>query len=150
MARKFKHDPSYDIFPNEPEKLALEALRAGLTVEKFARKYVGSLQDARIWNTVSEFIATVTDVKAEQIGGGMMMAVVDYEVRAGTPNSDEKTIRIGIISPQPDPNNPNNSMATKAKGMIGKKAKFTKVYTYSSKDDSEYAMLKDIELLPNQ
>jgi hypothetical protein len=156
-ARKFKHKPEYDIFPNEPEKLALEALRAGLTPEKFARKYLSSLNDARTWNTASEFIATINAVNPEKIGNNMLMAVVEYEVRAGTPNSDEKSIRIGIIDQQANPEEPDyarkyplNALATKAKGMVGKKAKITKVYVYSAKDDSDYAVLKDIELIPNQ
>jgi hypothetical protein len=90
-------------------------------------------------------VATVVNVRVENTANNTLTAVVDYEVRGGTQDANEKDLRIGIISPQPDPNNPNNALATKAKNLIGQKAKIIRGYLYSRKDDADYAMLLNIE-----
>jgi len=142
--KKFKHDDKYDVFPTTDE-LVREALRAGLSPSEYVRKYLRSMMEGRLWNTASEFVATIVNVRAENTGNNTLTAMIDYEVRSGTQNSEEQTLRIGIISPQPDPKNPNNAAATKAKNLIGQKAKIIKGYYYSQKDDSDYAVLLDIE-----
>jgi hypothetical protein len=140
--KKFKHDSSYDIFP-DPKDLNIEAIRAGLTPEEFTKKYLSYLYRSKIWNTASEFIATITSVSVENTGNNTLTAVVNYIV------GDEKsqTLRIGIISPQPDPSNPNNALATKAKNCVNRRAKIIRGYVPSREDDADYAFLLDIEPL---
>ena len=146
--KTFKHDPKFDLF-STPEELSKAAVQAGLTPIDFVKRYFDGMQDATVWNTASQFIATILNVRAENTANNTLTAMIDYEIRTGTPDANQDSIRIGIISPT-DPTQPLNLMASKAKALIGQKAKITRGYAYSRKDDCDYAILLDVESLSPQ
>jgi len=143
MAKQvFQHKKENDIFP-DPAQLALEATRLGVTCEEFVMRYLENLRTAETWNTAKQFVATVDGVRAEQVANGISHGFVDVTLRSGQENSESQSLRAGILHPT-DKTAEINALCGKAKVLIGKRAKITKVYQ-KGKDGSDFAKIISID-----
>jgi len=141
--KKFKHETSQDVFPSAKE-LAMEATKLGVTPQEFVKRYHWNMFYAQKWNTAQSFIATVVNVKIQELEGGLRQAYLEYAVNAGKENETKGELLVGILDPT-DKTKPVNAMCTKIVSLKGNRVIVYK--GYHIKPDAEFAILLDVDEL---
>jgi hypothetical protein len=141
--KKFTHETSKDVFPSAKE-LAMEATKLGVTPQEFVKRYHTNMYFAPRWNTAQSFIATVVNVKIQDLEGGLRQAYLEYAVNAGKENESKGELLVGVLDPT-DKTKPVNAMCTKIISLKGNKVVVYK--GYHIKGDAEFAILLDVDEL---
>jgi len=122
----------------------MEATKLGISPMEFVKRYQKNMFSAQRWNTAQSFIATVVDVRVQEIDGGLKQGYLEYVVNAGKENESKGDLLVGILDPV-DKTKPVNALCRKIKEIKGNRAVIYK--GYHIKGDAEFAILLDVDSL---